>query len=178
MKLGIISDTHDRLDALQKAIFIFAQEQVEAIIHCGDWVSPFTLEFYDAECQKAGLLVSTYSVFGNNEGDIKRIIERNAKLKQPITFASKSVYELQLGDKKIVVFHGHDTAIIESLAKSGVYNLLFHGHTHVIKDEKVGNTRVINPGSTSYTAQSKIIDQASVAIYYTDNDHLEFIRLK
>lgn len=177
MKLGIISDTHDRLDALQKAILIFTNEKVEAVIHCGDWVSPFTIEFYDTECQKAGLLVPTYSVFGNNEGDIKRIIERNANLHQPIKFAHKSVYELELGAKKIAVYHGHDGAIIQSLAFSGIYNLLFRGHTHVMKDTKVGNTRVINPGSTSYTANSMITDQASVATYDTGSDHLEFKKL-
>jgi len=47
MKIGILSDTHDRLDTIEKVFHIFLDEKVEQIIHCGDWVSPFTIEFFD-----------------------------------------------------------------------------------------------------------------------------------
>jgi len=75
MKLGIISDTHDRLESLAKAIEIFKKEKVEMIVHCGDWVSPFTIEFFDKYCQKVGLKVPVRSLIGNNKGDLERMIK-------------------------------------------------------------------------------------------------------
>ncbi len=163
MKIGVISDTHDRLDSIIKALEIFRKEKVEFIIHCGDWVSPFTLEFYDA--QNSNPSIPTKSVFGNNEGDIKRIIERNAKLKNPIEFASKITLELNIDNRKIAVFHGHDKVILDALVKSQKYDAVFTGHTHIPYNEYVNKTLVLNPGSTSYTSQSRIVKQASIAIY-------------
>ncbi|HCL90984.1 MAG TPA: YfcE family phosphodiesterase, partial [Candidatus Atribacteria bacterium] len=46
MKIGIISDTHDNLPKIKKAVGIFNREKVELVLHAGDFVSPFTfLEF-------------------------------------------------------------------------------------------------------------------------------------
>ena len=63
MKIGIISDTHDNLSQIKKAVEIFNQEKVELVLHAGDFVSPFTsLEFKNLNCPLKG-------VFGNNDGD-------------------------------------------------------------------------------------------------------------
>lgn len=40
MLVGIITDTHDNLAGIQKAIQIFKEQKIEMLIHCGDWVSP------------------------------------------------------------------------------------------------------------------------------------------
>ena len=37
-KIGIMSDTHDRLDAVEKAIDLFNREKVEHVLHAGDLV--------------------------------------------------------------------------------------------------------------------------------------------
>jgi len=49
MLVGIISDTHNNLAGLQKAIRILKEQKIEMLIHCDDWVSPFTLEFFDKQ---------------------------------------------------------------------------------------------------------------------------------
>jgi len=175
MKLGIISDTHDRLDSIAKALNIFKENKVNMIIHCGDWVSPFTLEFYDKHNQNPS--IPTKSVFGNNEGDIKRIIERNAKLKNPIDFAPKIVFELKIGKRNIVVFHGHDKVILNALIESQKYDAVFTGHTHIPRNEYINNTLVLNPGSTAYVAQSRMIKKASVAVYDSISNRAKVIYL-
>jgi uncharacterized protein len=38
MKIGIISDTHDDIENVQKAIEIFNGERVNCVIHAGDFV--------------------------------------------------------------------------------------------------------------------------------------------
>jgi len=175
MKIGVFSDTHDRLDSLKEVVDIFQKNQVKAIIHCGDWVSSFTLEYFDSI---NSLQVPVYSVFGNNEGDIQGIIRRNAKLKNPIIFSKKNVYELDFDSRKIVVYHGQDRVILNSFIECQKYDAIFTGHKHQVKNEINGKTLVLNPGSTCYAAESKIIDSASVAIYDTKNNTAEIIYLK
>lgn len=82
MLAGIISDTHDNLIGLQKGIKVFKDNDVKMIVHCGDWVSPYALEFFDKEIE--GLDVPIKSVVGNNPGDIKCILLANGKMKHPI----------------------------------------------------------------------------------------------
>lgn len=172
MTIGIISDTHDRLESILKATEIFKENKVEMIIHCGDWVSPFTLEFYDSN---SDIKIPINSVFGNNEGDIIRIIQRNNKLRNPIKFTSKQVLELDLDGKKAIVYHGHDKAVLESIIRSQIYDVVFTGHTHAKRNEMIDKTLVLNPGSTCFVRESKIIDQASVAIYDSKTNSAEII---
>jgi len=44
MKIGIISDSHDRIEAVEKVIGIFEKQNVETIIHCGDMCAPFMID--------------------------------------------------------------------------------------------------------------------------------------
>lgn len=171
MKIGVFSDTHDHLEPIQKAIEIFKNENIELLIHCGDWVSPFTLEFFDAN--RNGLNVEVKSVFGNNEGDIKRILERNAELNFPITFSSKISFPFEIDGRKVIIFHGHDRTIFQALIDCQTYDVIFTGHTHIVRNEVIGTTLVLNPGSLSYARESKIIDEASIAIYDTQNNTAE-----
>ena len=47
MKIGILSDTHDDIDNTNKAIDIFQENDVKAVIHVGDIISPPVItEFY------------------------------------------------------------------------------------------------------------------------------------
>ncbi len=44
MKIGIISDTHDRIDNLHKAITLLQVRGVQILIHCGDLCAPFMID--------------------------------------------------------------------------------------------------------------------------------------
>lgn len=154
---------------------MFKTEQVELLVHCGDWVSPFTLEFFDAN--RDGLNVEVKSVFGNNEGDIQRILERNAKLNFPIAFSSKISFPFEVDGRKAIIFHGHDRTILQALIDCQTYDVIFTGHTHIVRNEVIEKTLVLNPGSLSYARESKIIDEASIAIYDTQTNSAEIILL-
>ncbi len=39
MNIGIIADTHDNVDAAERAAEIFAEEGVEIVVHCGDFIA-------------------------------------------------------------------------------------------------------------------------------------------
>jgi len=173
MIVGIISDTHDNLAGLQKAIQIFKERKIEMLIHCGDWVSPFTLEFFDKEMKD--LNVPIKSVVGNNPGDTKRTIMSNDKMQNPIEWPKTVTLLLDLDGKKTIVYHGDDYAILDALIDSQKYDIVLTGHTHTPRNEVIGKTLVLNPGSTSYACEGKIIEKASVAIYNSQTNKAEVV---
>ncbi len=141
MKLGVISDSHDNLDKIKKAINILNKENIDFLIHCGDIISPFISTVFEGldEKIKNG---NFYGVFGNNDGDLLYLTERLGKI------CKLSGYEaiLELAGKKIYVSHGPDPLVIKSLAKSGEFDIICTGHTHDHNIKKINNTLVINPG--------------------------------
>jgi putative phosphoesterase len=132
MLIGIMSDTHDNLVLVKKAIELFNDRKVEYVIHAGDYTSPFTLKlFKELKCRYVG-------IFGNNDGDKLLLLERaegNIR-NQPYIFT--------LNNRKIVVMHEHNVA--DALADSGHFDLVVYGHTHKPDVRKVKNTLVVNPG--------------------------------
>ncbi len=144
--IGIMSDSHDNLDAIKKAVDFFNDEDVELVIHAGDLISPFTAkEFKELNCEFK-------AVFGNNDGE-KDGLRHFYKDLCPLD----SLLELEVQDRKIAVNHGTNETIIDALVKSRKYDVVIRGHTHkldVIKEK----TLVINPGETcGYLSGDKTI---------------------
>jgi len=81
------------------------------------------------------------------------------------------VADLTFAGKRLALLHGHDGALFHKLAHSGDYAYLIHGHTHVRRDERLGNSRIINPGAL-HRAKSK-----SVALLDVATDELRFLEL-
>lgn len=175
MKIGIFSDTHDNLQQVAKAIRVFQKERVELIIHCGDWVSPFVPQYiYSLEPK---LTVPIKSVFGNNEGDHMRFLERKDKEGWNIEF-KKDVFPLEVEDIKIAVYHGQNPLLTHALVSSNDFNVVFTGHTHEALNEVVGEVLHVNPGSTSGYSFGRITDKASIAIYDTQTKAARIVLLK
>ena len=63
MKLAVISDTHDHLENLEKALTEINELGAGVLLHCGDLVSPFVID------RLAKFNGPVHVVFGNNEGD-------------------------------------------------------------------------------------------------------------
>lgn len=147
MKIGIISDTHDHLDNLRKAMEVFKREEVSYLIHCGDFVAPFTLPILYQ------LGVPFLGVFGNNDGERLLLRERSkdfGEIKVQPAF-------LELEGRKLVIMH--ETSLQSALAKSGEYDAVLVGHTH--KPEIIeGKCLIINPGE----ACGWLTGKATVAI--------------
>lgn len=169
MKIGVMSDSHDQVENILKAVDIFNQEQVELVIHCGDWVSPFTIKFYKKiKCPIRG-------VFGNNDGDRFLHLARAKNYGIDLTYEERELI-LDLDGRHIYVHHGDYSELINSAVRSGEFDAVFHGHTHIRANEKVGKTLSLNPGSlmkfTSDDAQG-----ASIAIYDTTTNTARHIDL-
>ncbi|MFC1855326.1 metallophosphoesterase [Thermodesulfobacteriota bacterium] len=131
MKIGVISDTHDNLHAISKAVELFNKEKVEIVLHAGDFVAPFTLKILnELKCKLVG-------VFGNNDGD--RIMLK--KMSGDNIF--NSPHTINLADKKVII--SHDLPL-EELIQSQCYDLIVYGHSHNVDSRIIDRTMVINPG--------------------------------
>jgi len=134
MKIGIISDTHDNLPQIKKAVKIFNREKVELVLHAGDFVSPFTfLEFKNLNYPLKG-------VFGNNDGDKLYLQEKF----RGIGKLYPTPYNVKINNKNIVMLHKEK--LIDALAESQKYDVVIYGHTHRTDLRKIGKTIIINPG--------------------------------
>ncbi len=169
MKIGIVSDTHDQIERVKKAVEIFNEEGVGLVIHCGDIVSPFTLQFYK------GLKCPIKFLFGNNTGDIMFHLNyaKNFGLQN---YEFKTFFYIEADGKKIAVYHGENKEITESLLKCGDYDCVFSGHNHIAKIEKRGKVLFVNPG-TLMDKHKEGMSPPSIAIYDSATHNAEIINL-
>lgn len=161
MKIAIISDTHDNLATLEKAVDWMDKNEIEEIIHCGDICSPYTSQ----ELSKA-FAGKIRVVFGNVDGDIFAISQQKAAGELPNVILYGEIGEIEMDNKRIAFVH--HPKIAKALAQGGKYDLVFYGHTHQPMEEKVGDCRLINPGNLS-----NMLYKATFAVYDTKNDKLE-----
>lgn len=167
MKIGVISDTHDQLELIVKAIHLLNEAGVGLVVHCGDWVSPFILYAFK------GLRMPIKGVFGNNDGDKFRHLKYSQELGLDILYEDRFL-QLHIEERKIAVFHGDYQEIVDALVTCGSYDAVFHGHTHRKVNEKVGKTLSLNPGSLMKTTKQETLG-ASIAIYDTTTNQAQHI---
>jgi len=129
MLVGVISDTHDNLTTLRKALALFRERRVAHIIHAGDWVAPFAVKPF-IECG-----IPFTGVFGNNDGEKAGIHKLTDRI-------HPSPHVFELGGRRIVLTHDQNRAS-EELNKDA--DILIFGHTHQVAVEK-GSPLVLNPG--------------------------------
>jgi len=169
MKIGVLSDTHDQCENIIKAVNILNVEKVSLTVHCGDWISPFTLAFYK------NLNSPIKGVFGNNDCDIFYYPIYAKNLKINIKF-QRRVWSLYLDKRKIFVYHGDDKEITDALILCGKYDAVFHGHTHISINKMIGKTLSLNPGTLIPVTDEKIKGR-SFAIYDTKTNSARLIKL-
>ena len=143
--VGILADTHDHADAMKAAIGVLRQFGAEFYIHCGDVGGEAILD------QLAGL--TSAFVWGNNDWD-RAPLNRYAQSIGVACYGAMA--DLELGGKRLAVIHGDDFALQRKLVESQKYDYLLQGHTHVRQDERIGKTRLINPGALYRTRQKSV----------------------
>ncbi len=158
--IGIVSDTHENVRPIIKAVALFKERNPSMVIHCGDIISPPVLERF------AGLPLRL--VYGNNDGERSGLKKKCAELgfaeiADSLTFES--------GGKKFFVNHGTNSRVIEDAVESQQYDYVLHGHTHEMRNEVLGRTRVINPGAL-FAA-----DGYTIAFLTVETGEVEFVEI-
>jgi len=156
LKIGLISDTHDRLSMIDQAIDFFNGENVDLVVHAGDFISPFSVErFRKLRCP-------LIAVFGNNDGDHRNL---TASFVSFGAHVSEIIHLFEVDGKKIAVLHGDRDELLKNVVQSEVFDLVIYGHTHVFEVKKVGETTVVNPGECC----GYLSGDYTVALFDTDS---------
>lgn len=130
MKIGVISDTHDNLIMIEKAVELFNAQELDFVLHAGDFIAPFSIaKFKNLSCDWLG-------VFGNNDG------EKNGLISASEGRIKEGPLRITLGGKKITLVH--DINKINSQTEDA--NLVVFGHTHLIGSLKQKEKLILNPG--------------------------------
>jgi len=137
MNIAVMSDSHDNIWNLRKALAVILAENCGRIIHCGDFVAPFMFK----ELEKAGIPV--HCVFGNNDGD-KTLLTRFALQSNGLITLDSLVGEMDVDGFKIAFTH--EWIVAEGLAAGGKYHLVCFGHSHQYVEKRIDDTLVLNPG--------------------------------
>ncbi len=197
MKIGIISDTHNQIDLIRKALEIFKKENVGMIIHAGDVDLASALEVF-AEAE-----LPIKMAIGNMDEEPERYLEKakvlgldffmNSFLAINVDINVDNDVEVNVetgagasageegrgrGARRIYVFHGKVLGkldeVINILAQSKKYDLVVYGHTHQPKIEKIGGILILNPGSLQPLVFGM---KPSVAVYDASYNNVEFFEL-
>lgn len=159
--IGIMSDSHDNIDAIRKVVKLFNTKDMDITIHAGDLISPFTaIEFQKLDSE-------LIAVYGNNDGEREGL--KNAFKDICILEDFK---EISVEGWKFSIIHGTNPAIVDSINKSGKYDVVVSGHTHKLEILN-GNTLSINPGELCGYVSSK----QTVVMLDTDDLSFEVIYL-
>lgn len=131
MRVGVLSDTHNRLDLASMAIKQMGS--IEVLLHAGDL-------YHDAFRLTLPLEVQVVAVRGNSDyGEDGRVEE-----------------VLELAGHKILLTHGHlyrvkhaCQKLLDRAKKLQVKAVVF-GHTHIVKNVVEDDILLFNPGSISF----------------------------
>ena len=136
MIIGLISDTHDRLPLIERAVKRLKEERVKLVLHAGDYISPFTAKPF------ANLDVPIIGVFGNNCAETETLRRVYSEVGTDLRgyFA-----EVEEGGLRIALTHGHLKSEMDK-AMGGGYDVVVRGHSHRASVREENGILVINPG--------------------------------
>ncbi|MCH5303220.1 MAG: metallophosphoesterase [Ruminococcus sp.] len=132
MKILLLSDSHGNIRDMMSATEKYGRN-ADIIVHCGDGTRGEAMQLMQSCPDKTVVCVRGNCDFGS----MLRYTEY-----------------LNVFDKKIMITHGHLFDVkfgLEKLsykAEEENCDLVFFGHTHIPTDVRLGNVRMINPGSS------------------------------
>ena len=145
MKICIVSDSHDRADALAQAVREAKAQGAAAVVHCGDVIGAQTLR------PAMALGLPLHVIHGNNLGDSMMLHSLSRGSGGLMQYYGPDA-RVELGGRRIFVVHypeyGH------AMACTGDWDLVCCGHSHVAGVERVANVKgtetwLVNPGTVA-----------------------------
>ncbi|HEV8109821.1 MAG TPA: metallophosphoesterase family protein [Burkholderiales bacterium] len=145
MKLCIVSDSHDRADALAGAVREAAARGAQAVIHCGDVIGTQTLR----GAMAVGLPM--HVIHGNNLGDPVSLSRWARDSNGQLQYHGPDA-RIELAGRRIFVVHYPEYGY--AMACTGDWDLVCCGHSHQadmqqVKNVKGGSTWLVNPGTVA-----------------------------
>ena len=166
MKIGIISDIHENFHNLILALKKMKEEKVEQIICLGDLMNDGIAKVLSISA------TPVFMVWGNNDGDRVVLTKTSSRAGSNLVSSINTYDFLEYDNRKIFVTHFQDLAI--PMARSGMFDAIFCGHTHISQIEQVGKCLIANPGEVSAQRPGT----ASLAIYDTTLHEVRLVVLE
>ncbi len=167
MKLGIIADSHDRLPPLRRAVEMFKQMNVDAILHAGDFVAPFAAKLIAPPA--VGEPIPVHCCYGNNDGE-------RAGLKKVLPQVVDGTVRVTIDGRTIAMNH-----FIEWFkpGETDAADVVISGHTHEVvnemRDRADGQPQlVLNPGECC----GWLTDRCTVALLDTQTLTAEVVEVQ
>ncbi len=164
-RIGLLSDSHGRATTTQRAVRLLLELGVDVIVHLGDVGNVDVIDALVEQVDESGdLHPPVHAVFGNCDWDFDSLGRYADSLGISV---DHPVGRLNMDGRTIVFQHGHQDAAMQQALAEGV-DYLCHGHLHRTRDERVGPTRVVNPGALFRAARY------TVAVLDVAADRVEF----
>lgn len=174
-RIGLLSDSHGRARTTREAVRTLLQQSVDVIIHLGDIGSIEVIDELVVPPRKTDAgesPINTKLVFGNVDWDHQSMERYAEQLGIVVAHPVGRLTFSRNGSEQCLVFmHGHDETALAAAINEGVAYLA-HGHSHRTRDEKIGTTRVVNPGALFRASEY------TVAVLDTDGDAVTFFQVK
>jgi len=145
MKVCIVSDSHDRAQALAQAVREGRDQGAAAVIHCGDLIGGNTLR----PAMELGLPL--HVIHGNNIGDTLSL-HNLARASGGLVHYHGGDARIELGGRRTFVVHYPEYGY--AMACTGDWDLVCCGHSHNAGIEHVANVKggatwLVNPGTVA-----------------------------
>lgn len=164
MRIGILSDSHGKHERTAAAVALLVDHGAELLIHLGDLCADEVIDSLVAALDKNGKPAPPVRlVYGNCDTQFQAVGRYAADLG-----ITDDGWEgrLEVDGKTVAFTHGHLVDVMHKAVADGA-DYLLHGHTHEPRDERVGATRIINPGALQRA------ERYTVALLDTATDLLE-----
>lgn len=131
MLIGIVSDSHDHLTHLERALARFQKEGVQAVLHPGDMIAPFAAKLFAEHWQGPRRVV-----YGNNDGERRGLAAVLPDIEDgPVL--------VEWGGRRISLDHYPPDDVHRPIPDCDV---VVFGHTHQVLVEQHEGALWINPG--------------------------------
>lgn len=161
MVIGILSDNHGQPEPIRQAADVFEAHNVDAVVHCGD--------IGDLASLRPLVGRRIWIVWGNTDCVSPRMRQLAKTL--GVNWPESVPVRFDLAERRVAVFHGHEPGFAQA-CRSGEFDYILHGHTHVRCDRRCGRTRIINPGAL-HRSNAK-----SIAVLNIETDILQFFTIR
>lgn len=161
MLIGVISDSHDHMANIEKAVEIFKEREAGLVIHAGDFVNPASILKFEG--------LNLVGVFGNNDGDRFRLVKSFERIDGEL---AGDFCELERDGLKFAIYHGTEPQLTRALIECEEYDVVISGHTHRKEFETVCETIVLNPGTAHGFG-----GEATIALFDSESQEAEFVQL-
>lgn len=138
MLVALMSDAHDELDHLHRAVQQALAADCKRLIFLGDLATPATLRFLRASWPHAMDLVP-----GNNDYPIASFLACARPWSNTIFHPTAT--DITLDNRRLYLTHVPNETL-RIAAATGEFDALFFGHTHRPEHHAIGTTLIANPG--------------------------------